>query len=166
MCAINCYCCKSLVAIASATFICAYVTKLTRLVLCKGVAGLGKAGGDSTGGADKAGQQVPPEVYNALTYAGTAFLLTLSVPLILYGLNKLLNFFEDCCQCNSKDQRKKKTTTTTTSKLTTNTNINNNNNMPNANLNLALIANQNSSAEKVLQPDAVFLDCFKPPDKM
>lgn len=79
----------------------------------KGVAGLGKAGGDSQGGSDKAGQQVPPEVYNALTYAGTAFLFTLSVPLILYGLNKLLNKIEDCFGCgpsNKKSSNKKQAT--------------------------------------------------------
>lgn len=73
----------------------------------KGVAGLGKAGGDGTGGADKAGTQVPPEVYNALTYAGTAFLFTLSVPLILYGLNKLLNKIEDCFGCGPASKKKK-----------------------------------------------------------
>lgn len=70
----------------------------------KGVAGLGKAGGDGTGGSDKAGQQVPPEVYNALSYAGTAFLFTLSVPLILYGLNKLLNKIEDCFGCGPSNR--------------------------------------------------------------
>lgn len=74
----------------------------------KGVAGLGKAGGDGTGGADKAGTQVPPEVYNALTYAGGAFLLTLSVPLILYGLNKLLNKIEDCFGCGPASKQKGK----------------------------------------------------------
>lgn len=73
----------------------------------KGVAGLGKAGGDGGGGSDKAGQQVPPEVYIALTYAGTAFLFTLSVPLILYGLNKLLNKIEDCFGCGPSSKRKK-----------------------------------------------------------
>lgn len=72
----------------------------------KGVAGLGKAGGDGQGGSDKAGQQVPPEVYNALTYAGTAFLLTLSVPLILYGLNKLFNRIQDCFGCGPSSRRK------------------------------------------------------------
>lgn len=65
----------------------------------KGVAGLGKAGGDGSAGSDKAGQQVPPEVYIALTYAAIAFLCTLSVPLILYFLNKLLNKIEDCFGC-------------------------------------------------------------------
>lgn len=74
----------------------------------KGVAGLGKAGGDSQGGSDKAGQQVPPEVYNALTYAGSAFLFTLSVPLILYGLNKLLNKIEDCFGCGPSSKSKSK----------------------------------------------------------
>lgn len=73
----------------------------------KGVAGLGKAGGDGTGGSDKAGQQVPPEVYSALTYAGTAFLFTLSVPLILYGLNKLLNKIEDCFGCGPSSRKEK-----------------------------------------------------------
>lgn len=73
----------------------------------KGVAGLGKAGGDGQGGSDKAGQQVPPEVYNALTYAGTAFLFTLSVPLILYGLNKLFNKIEDCFGCGPSSKKKK-----------------------------------------------------------
>jgi len=77
------------------------------LVQAKGVAGLGKAGGDGGGGSDKAGQQVPPEVYNALTYAGTAFLLTLSVPLLLYGLNKLLNWLEECCGCGSAARKQK-----------------------------------------------------------
>lgn len=77
------------------------------LVEAKGVAGLGKAGGDGTGGADKAGTQVPPEVYNALTYAGTAFLFTLSVPLILYGLNKLLNKIEDCFGCGPASKKKR-----------------------------------------------------------
>lgn len=83
------------------------------LAEAKGVAGLGKAGGDSQGGSDKAGQQVPPEVYNALTYAGTAFLFTLSVPLILYGLNKLLNKIEDCFGCgpSSKKSKQKQTVT-------------------------------------------------------
>jgi len=71
----------------------------------KGVAGLGKAGGDGQAGTDKGGQQVPPEVYIALTYAGTAFLFTLSVPLILYGLNKLLNKIEDCLGCGSSKKR-------------------------------------------------------------
>lgn len=74
----------------------------------KGVAGLGKAGGDGSAGSDKAGQQVPPEVYNALTYAGTAFLFTLSVPLILYGLNKFLNWIEDCFGCGPSSKREKK----------------------------------------------------------
>lgn len=74
----------------------------------KGVAGLGKAGGDGTGGSDKAGQQVPPEVYNALTYAGTAFLFTLSAPFILYGLNKLLNKIEDCFGCGPSSKREKR----------------------------------------------------------
>lgn len=73
----------------------------------KGVAGLGKAGGDSQGGSDKGGQQVPPEVYIALTYAGTAFLFTLSVPLILYGLNKLLNKIEDCFGCGPSSKKEK-----------------------------------------------------------
>ena len=73
----------------------------------KGVAGLGKAGGDGQGGSDKAGQQVPPEVYIALTYAGTLFLFTLSVPLILYGLNKLLNKIEDCFGCGPSNRREK-----------------------------------------------------------
>lgn len=77
-------------------------------VSAKGVAGLGKAGGDGSGGSDKAGQQVPPEVYNALTYAGSAFLLTLSVPLILYGLNKLLNRVEDCFGCGPSKRRQKR----------------------------------------------------------
>ena len=75
----------------------------------KGVAGLGKAGGDNQGGSDKGGQQVPPEVYIALTYAGSAFLLTLSVPLILYSLNKLLNKIEDCFGCGPKSKLEKRT---------------------------------------------------------
>lgn len=73
----------------------------------KGVAGLGKAGGDGQGGSDKAGQQVPPEVYKALSYAGSLFLLTLSVPLILYGLNKLLNEIEDCFGCGPSSAKEK-----------------------------------------------------------
>lgn len=73
----------------------------------KGVAGMGKVGGDAVGGSDKAGQQVPPEVYIALTYAGTAFLFTLSVPLILYGLNKLLNKIEDCFGCGPSSRKAK-----------------------------------------------------------
>lgn len=77
------------------------------LAEAKGVAGLGKAGGDGQGGSDKAGQQVPPEVYMALTYAGTLFLFTLSVPLILYGLNKLLNKIEDCFGCGSSRRERK-----------------------------------------------------------
>ena len=76
-------------------------------VSAKGVAGLGKAGGDGQGGSDKSGQQVPPEVYIALTYAGTAFLFTLSVPLILYGLNKLLNKIEDCFGCGPSSRKEK-----------------------------------------------------------
>jgi hypothetical protein len=77
------------------------------LAEAKGVAGLGKAGGDGQAGSDKAGQQVPPEVYMALTYAGTLFLFTLSVPLILYGLNKLLNKIEDCFGCGSSSKEKR-----------------------------------------------------------
>lgn len=77
------------------------------LAEAKGVAGLGKAGSESQGGSDKAGQQVPPEVYIALTYAGTAFLFTLSVPLILYGLNKLLNKIEDCFGCGPSSKMEK-----------------------------------------------------------
>lgn len=77
------------------------------LAEAKGVAGLGKAGGDGQGGSDKAGQQVPPEVYMALTYAGTLFLFTLSVPLILYGLNKLLNKIEDCFGCGPSSRAKR-----------------------------------------------------------
>lgn len=65
----------------------------------KGVAGLGKAGGDGSAGTDKSGQQVPPEVYNALTYAAIAFLMTLSVPVILYGLNELFNKLQVCLGC-------------------------------------------------------------------
>ena len=76
------------------------------LVEAKGVAGLGKAGGDGQAGSDKAGQQVPPEVYMALTYAGTLFLFTLSVPLILYALNKLLNKIEDCFGCGSSARQR------------------------------------------------------------
>lgn len=71
----------------------------------KGVAGLGKAGGDSQGGSDKAGQQVPPEVYNALSYAGSIFLLILSVPFVCFGLNKLLNKIEDCFGCGPSSKR-------------------------------------------------------------
>lgn len=78
------------------------------LAEAKGVAGLGKAGQDGQGGSDKAGQQVPPEVYTALTYAGTAFLLTLAVPLVLYGLNKLLNKIEDCFGCGPSSKQNKK----------------------------------------------------------
>lgn len=77
-------------------------------VEAKGVAGLGKAGGDGSAGSDKSGQQVPPEVYNALTYAGIAFLFTLSVPLILYGLNRLLNEIEDCFGCGPSSRKGKK----------------------------------------------------------
>lgn len=84
-----------------------YQVKLFLPVEAKGVAGIGKAGGDGSGGVDKAGQQVPPEVYIALTYAGTAFLFTLSVPLILYGLNKLLNKIEDCFGCGPSSKRQK-----------------------------------------------------------
>lgn len=73
----------------------------------KGVAGLGKAGGDGTGGSDKAGQQVPPEVYNALSYAGSIFLLILSVPFVCFGLNKLLNKIEDCFGCGPSSQKEK-----------------------------------------------------------
>lgn len=82
------------------------IPSLLILVDAKGVAGLGKAGGDGQGGSDKAGQQVPPEVYNALTYAGSAFLLTLSAPVILYSLNKLLNKIEDCFGCGPSSKKK------------------------------------------------------------
>lgn len=75
------------------------------LAEAKGVAGLGKAGGDGSAGSDKAGQQVPPEVYIALTYAAIAFLCTLSVPLILYFLNKLLNKIEDCFGCGPSSKK-------------------------------------------------------------
>lgn len=94
---------------------------LVSLADAKGVAGLGKAGGDGAGGSDKAGQQVPPEVYNALTYAGTAFLFTLSVPLILYGLNKLLNKIEDCFGCGPSSRKE----TTKNGNSTDNSNSNN-----------------------------------------
>lgn len=94
---------------------------LVSFAQAKGVAGLGKAGGDGTGGSDKAGQQVPPEVYNALTYAGTAFLFTLSVPLILYGLNKLLNKIEDCFGCGPSSRKE----TTKNNNRTDNCNGNN-----------------------------------------
>lgn len=77
-------------------------------VEAKGVAGLGKAGGDGSGGSDKPGQQVPPEVYSALGYAGLAFLSTLTLPLIIYCLNKILNKMEDCFGCKSSKNRDNK----------------------------------------------------------
>lgn len=79
--------------------------EIITLADAKGVAGLGKAGGDGQGGSDKAGQQVPPEVYMALTYAGSLFLLTLSAPLILYSLNKLLNKILDCFGCGPSNKK-------------------------------------------------------------
>lgn len=110
----------------------------------KGVAGLGKAGGDSTGGSDKAGQQVPPEVYNALTYAGTAFLFTLSVPLILYGLNKLLNKIEDCFGCGPSSRKSKNKPTNGITNDNTSSNNNDNNNTNNNNNDATNDDNNNS----------------------
>lgn len=81
-------------------------TSFMLLVDARGVAGMGKVSGDGQSGSDKVGQQVPSEVYNALSYAGSAFLLTLSAPVILYSLNKVLNKIEDCFGCGPSSKKK------------------------------------------------------------
>lgn len=77
------------------------------LAEAKGVAGLGKAGGDGSGGSDKAGQRVPPEVYIALRIAFEGFLLTLTMPVIFYVSNMLLNMILDCFGCGPSSKKKK-----------------------------------------------------------